>query len=99
MKTRRDKRPVQHAVGIRALKNNASSVLRRVRAGETITITDRNRPVAMLLPVESANLDSVIRQLCSTGRLSWEGGKPTGCAKPPSLAVAPLAEAVIEDRR
>jgi prevent-host-death family protein len=38
------------SVGIRALRQRASELLRRVEAGETIEITDRGRPVATLVP-------------------------------------------------
>jgi len=38
-------------VGIRALKQNASQVVARAASGEVVTITDRGRPVAQLVPV------------------------------------------------
>lgn len=38
-------------VGIRALKQNASAVIAEAVAGETVTITDRGRPVAQLAPL------------------------------------------------
>lgn len=38
-------------VGIRELRQRASELLRRVEAGETIEVTDRGRPVAVLAPV------------------------------------------------
>jgi prevent-host-death family protein len=38
-------------VGIRELRQRASELLRRVEAGETIQITDRGRPVAVLAPL------------------------------------------------
>ena len=44
-------------VGIRALKQNASGVVARAVAGETITITDRGRPVGQLSPIPEAALD------------------------------------------
>ena len=37
-------------VGIRELKAKLSTYLRRAAAGETITVTDRGRPVAVLAP-------------------------------------------------
>lgn len=37
-------------VGIRELRQKASELLRRVEAGETIEVTDRGRPVALLTP-------------------------------------------------
>jgi prevent-host-death family protein len=39
------------STGIRALRQRASELLRRVEAGETIEITDRGRPVAVLAPL------------------------------------------------
>ncbi|CCC45741.1 Conserved protein of unknown function, putative antitoxin [Mycobacterium canettii CIPT 140060008] len=39
------------SVGVRALRQRASELLRRVEAGETIEITDRGRPVALLSPM------------------------------------------------
>ena len=47
-------------VGIRALKQNASAVVAEVVAGETVTITDRGRPVAQLAPIPSSPLRRLI---------------------------------------
>jgi prevent-host-death family protein len=38
------------AVGVRELRQRASELLRRVGQGETIEVTDRGRPVAILAP-------------------------------------------------
>jgi prevent-host-death family protein len=38
------------SVGIRELRQRASELLRQVARGETIEITDRGRPVALLTP-------------------------------------------------
>ena len=38
-------------MGIRDLKQNASAVIKRVKEGEAITITERGVPVAKLLPI------------------------------------------------
>lgn len=47
-------------VGIRALKQNASAVVASAAAGETVTITDRGRPVAQLSAIPSSRLDGLI---------------------------------------
>lgn len=39
------------SVGVRELRQRASELLRRVASGETIQITDRGRPVALLAPL------------------------------------------------
>lgn len=38
-------------VGVRELRQRASELLRLVEQGETVEITDRGRPVAMLAPL------------------------------------------------
>ncbi len=40
-------------IGVRQLRQNASAYLARVRAGETIEVTDRGVPVALLVPVSA----------------------------------------------
>lgn len=47
-------------VGIRELKQNASAVVARAAAGETVTITDRGRPVAQMTPLPTSRLDQLI---------------------------------------
>jgi len=41
-------------VGVRALKNNLSHYLERVRDGEQVVVTDRGRPIARLVGVEAS---------------------------------------------
>ena len=87
-------------VGTKALKNHLSLYLRRVRAGETVTVTDRGVAVAELRGV-SREGDSITEQL---QRLADEGlvTLGTGRAKP----IAPvrlkrgahLSTAVLDDR-
>ena len=38
------------SIGVRELRQRASELLRRVEQGETIVVTDRGRPVALLSP-------------------------------------------------
>ncbi len=46
------------SVGVRALRQRASELLRLVEQGETVEITDRGRPVALLTPLpEGSPLD------------------------------------------
>jgi len=39
-------------VGVADLKNNLSRHLREVEAGEVIEVTDHDRPIARLIPIE-----------------------------------------------
>ncbi len=43
-------------VGVRELRQQASSLLRRVAGGESIMVTDRGRPVARLSPVSGSGV-------------------------------------------
>ncbi|PFG31847.1 type II toxin-antitoxin system Phd/YefM family antitoxin [Paramicrobacterium agarici] len=52
-------------IGIRALKQNASAVVAAAAKGETVTITDRGRPVAQLSPMPLRRLD----HLTASGQL------------------------------
>jgi len=47
-------------VGIRELKQNASAVVARAAAGETVTVTDRRRPVAQLIPLGGGRLAQLV---------------------------------------
>jgi len=47
-------------VGIRALKQNASAVVAEAAAGETVTITDRGRPVAQMTSIPKSRLQAFI---------------------------------------
>ncbi len=53
-------------IGIRELRQHASQYLRRVRAGETITLTDRGEPFAEIRPVNYRG--SALDRLIATGR-------------------------------
>lgn len=50
-------------IGIRDLKNNLSRHLEKVKAGETLVVTDRGRPVAKLEPVgEPGNFERLLAE-------------------------------------
>ena len=53
-------------VGVRALRQHASAVLRRVAAGERVEVTDRGRPVALIVSLRGHD---PLRQLAAEGRL------------------------------
>ena len=49
-------------VGVRELRRSASAILRRVAAGETVEVTDRGRPVAVLLKSMPSGLARLERE-------------------------------------
>jgi prevent-host-death family protein len=58
-------------VGIRELRQRASELLRLVEDGETIVITDRGRPVAVLAPIPETG---ALERLRATGDVSRPAG-------------------------
>jgi prevent-host-death family protein len=73
--------------GVRELRQRASELLRRVESGETIEITDRGRPVAILAPVPDQR---PIDRLRATGDLSASRGAIDDLPEP--LALEPGRE-------
>jgi prevent-host-death family protein len=49
-------------VGVRELRRQASAILRRVAAGEAVEVTDRGRPVAILLQTMPSGLARLERE-------------------------------------
>lgn len=54
-------------VGIRELRQNLSVYVERVKAGETLEVTDRGQPVAILAPLPEPT--STLERLRREGRL------------------------------
>lgn len=83
---------------VRELKAQLSMYLRRVEAGETVTITRHGKPVGRLVPVE-ATLEARIATLEQAGLLEWNGER-----LPPLAPVAKtqgpvtVAQLLVEDR-
>jgi len=83
-------------VGVRELRQRASELLRQVQRGETIEITDRGRPVALLGPLPEG---SQLERLRDTGQVRSAEGDPDDLPEPleleagqewPSVALARL---------
>ena len=53
-------------IGVRELRQHASRYLARVADGETIEVTDRGRPVALLVPVRADQWQALL----ASGRVS-----------------------------
>ncbi len=87
-------------VGIRELKENLGRYMNRVRTGEKITITDRKKAIAVLIPIEKKDGEEKIYRLIQQGIASWSGGrKPKGMAVRADSRGKSVSSAVIEDRR
>lgn len=56
-------------IGIADLKAHLSEHLRRVRAGDTLVVTDRKRPIARIVPYEDRAAGVSIRPPARRGRI------------------------------
>jgi prevent-host-death family protein len=86
------------SVGVRELKDHLSGLLRRVRDGETLVITDRGQPIAELGPLPNSVIADRARTLVRQGLAHWSGGKPKGLNHAPRPKKGLVSDAVIEDR-
>lgn len=94
-------------VNIAELKNKLSSYVGYAKAGETIIVRDRNRPVAKLIPfvaegVSEENMALVAAGLMrlGEGRLSMEEilAMPKGRMTPEAEARGAATQALLDDR-
>lgn len=88
-----------HTVGVRELKAHLSQCLRRVRAGERLTVTDRGRAIAIITPVAAKPSVDWAHTMVAEGRARWSGGKPTGLAARVKSRGRPASRMVLDDRR
>ncbi|MET9314546.1 MULTISPECIES: type II toxin-antitoxin system Phd/YefM family antitoxin [Kribbella] len=84
-------------IGLRELNQNPSKAVARVRAGETIVVTDRGRPVLRLVPEDAR--PGVLQHLLDSGEVT----PPAELGMPDLMLelapdVASLSDLLIEDR-
>jgi len=82
--------------GIRELKQNASALIRRVVAGETIEITDRGRPIARIVPLRGTG---VLDQLIAEGRATAAEGDLLGIKPVRRQPGSPSLSAILREMR
>jgi prevent-host-death family protein len=82
-------------VGIRELRDNLTTLMRRVRNGETIEVTHDGEPVALISPLARGRID----QLIAAG-LATPARGPLDLSIEPSPVTGPMtaSEALEEDR-
>lgn len=83
-------------VGVRELRQRASDLLRLVADGETIEITDRGRPVALLAPLPTG---TPIERLRAQGEIDPAVGRLDDLGDPIPARGPELPSAVLERLR
>jgi prevent-host-death family protein len=84
-------------VGVRELRQNLSVYLRRVKAGETLEVTERGEVVALLEPSRAERM-SVLDRLIAEGRVTPATVDHRTIKPPPKVPGRPLSEILQEMR-
>jgi prevent-host-death family protein len=91
-------------VSIRDLKNGLSRILKHVRSGHEVIVTDRGKPIARLNVFDARKSETIDQTVQRLRRLPWirpaAGGKPKGAANPlPQRRGAPLMSDLVREGR
>jgi prevent-host-death family protein len=93
---------MQEAVGIRKLRDELTRQLGRVRRGKRLIVTDRGKPVAVLIPYgqdEQSSREARLRALLAGGHVA-PAQRPFSANPPLVKGCGPLASDLIgRDRR
>lgn len=85
-------------VGVRNLKAELSSHLRRVKTGDTVLITERGNPIGRIVPA-GTSVEERMKKMVAAGLASWSGQRLQPI-KPPAKVRGKrsLADLLLEDR-
>ena len=87
-------------VGIRDLKQNASAVVARVRAGDSLLVTDRGVPVARIIPIGELTLDDrVAMGLATAPTVSFDELLESLPDEPPTTLLSDILDELRDDNR
>lgn len=86
-------------VGTRELKSKLSEYLRRVKAGETITVTDHGKTIGHIIPSKQTVRDKILAMV-KAGQAEWDGEelKPYK-PKVVNHGSGNISDLIIEDRQ
>jgi len=85
-------------VGTRELKGRLSEYMRRVKAGQTIIVTERGKVIGQIVPVKQS-LEERMKATVMAGIAEWNEQKPK-MYKPSAVnkGERQLSDLVVEDR-
>jgi prevent-host-death family protein len=85
-------------VGTRELKNKLSEYMRRVKAGQVVTVTERGKAIGQIIPIKAGTQER-LQAVVDAGIAEWNGQKPKSY-KPKAINRGPrqVSDLVSEDR-
>lgn len=88
----------QTTVGIRELKARLSNYMRQVKAGATLVVTERGKPIGRIVPIKPSK-EAKLQELIQAGVLAWSGRKLVPMAPVArTKGEETVAELLLEDR-
>jgi prevent-host-death family protein len=88
---------IRPRVGVRELRQNLSVYLRRVVSGETLEVTERGNPVALLSPLPRES--DPIERLATEGRLASRATRRLEDLDPPLRIPGANVSRALEEQR
>ena len=85
-------------VGTRELKNKLSEYMRRVKAGETIIVTEHGKTIGQIVPIKPT-VEERLQAMVAAGQAEWNG-KRLESYQPRAInrGDRQLSDLVVEDR-
>jgi len=85
-------------VGTRELKSKLSEYMRRVKAGETIIVTEHGKIIGQIVPMK-ATFEERLQVMVAAGQAEWNGEKLIPYqSKVVNRGLRQLSDLVVEDR-
>ncbi|MDX9991299.1 MAG: type II toxin-antitoxin system prevent-host-death family antitoxin [Anaerolineales bacterium] len=85
-------------VGTRELKNRLSEYMRRVKSGETITVTEHGKTIGQIIPIRPTT-EERLKAMVTAGQVEWDGRKPQPYQpRAVNKSKRQLSDLVVEDR-
>ena len=85
-------------IGLRELNQNPSKAVARVRAGHSIIVTDRGKPILRMVP-EASGERTLLQELVAQGRAEPPSERGIPPAEPELAPTAPsLSELIVAER-
>lgn len=81
------------------MKENLSRYLKEVKAGERIVVKDRQKEVALIVPLGISKEEDKVLELVRKGLADWSGGRPAGIRARIRVRGKKVSDAVLDGRR
>lgn len=89
-------------IGLREANQRFSKVIKAVRSGKDVLLTDRGRPIAVIKPLrEDDPTDAALRAMADEGFImpaAQKGPMPPPRWRPVNVKGKPLSQTIIENR-